>query len=128
MACGPDGFIQRLQDIMQEHHWPAENLSFERFSNANMNNDTDGQEFYIQLNSTGKRYLVSPRQTIAEVLLSARVDIMLSCEQGICGSCITDVIDGIPDHRDCVLTGRRESREHTNYAVLFAIQKPRTGP
>ncbi|MEX0534982.1 2Fe-2S iron-sulfur cluster-binding protein [Raoultella terrigena] len=109
MACGPDGFIQRLQDIMQEHHWPAENLSFERFSNANMNNDTDGQEFHIQLNSTGKRYLVSPRQTIAEVLLSARVDIMLSCEQGICGSCITDVIDGIPDHRDCVLTDEEKA-------------------
>ncbi|VTN10146.1 Phthalate dioxygenase reductase [Raoultella terrigena] len=34
---------------------------------------------------------------------------MLSCEQGICGSCITDVIDGIPDHRDCVLTDEEKA-------------------
>ncbi len=33
---------------------------------------------------------------------------MLSCEQGICGSCITDVIDGIPEHRDCVLTAEEK--------------------
>ena len=109
MACGPDGFIQRLQEIMQAHRWQAEQLSFERFGNANLNNDSGGQEFHIQLSSTGQRYLVGRDQTIAEVLLSAKVDIMLSCEQGICGSCITDVIDGIPDHRDCVLTDEEKA-------------------
>lgn len=115
IACGPDGFIQRLQAIMQQHHWSAEQLSFERFSNANSSHNSDGQEFHIQLNSSGQRYLVGPNQTIAEVLLSAKVDIMLSCEQGICGSCITDVIDGIPDHRDSVLTEeeKAENRQIT---------------
>lgn len=122
MACGPDGFIQRLQDIMQTHHWQADQLSFERFSNANLNNDTGGQEFHIQLSSTGQRYLVGPHQTIAEVLLSARVDIILSCEQGICGSCITDVIDGIPDHRDCVLTDE-EKAENTQITLCCSRSK-----
>lgn len=115
IACGPDGFIQRLQAIMQQHHWSADQLSFERFSNANSSHHSDDQEFHIQLNSTGQRYLVGPNQSIAEVLLSAKVDIMLSCEQGICGSCITDVIDGIPDHRDSVLTAeeKAENRQIT---------------
>jgi len=122
MACGPDGFIQRLEDIMQTHHWQKNQLSFERFSNANINNDTDDQEFHIQLTSTGKRYLVGPNQSIAEVLLSAKVDIMLSCEQGICGSCITDVIDGIPDHRDCVLT-EEEKAENTQITLCCSRSK-----
>lgn len=116
LACGPDGFIQRLNDIMQTHHWQENQLSFERFSNANLNNDTGGQAFHIQLGTGGQRYLVGPHQTIAEVLLSAGVDIMLSCEQGICGSCITDVIDGIPDHRDCVLT-EEEKAENTQITL-----------
>jgi vanillate O-demethylase ferredoxin subunit len=122
IACGPDGFIARLEEIMQTHHWQAEQLSFERFSNADLNNDTGGEEFYIQLNSTGQRYLVGPDQSIAEVLLSARVDIMLSCEQGICGSCITDVIDGIPDHRDCVLTDA-EKAENTQITLCCSRSK-----
>lgn len=122
MACGPDGFIQRLEDIMQTHHWQKNQLSFERFSNANINNDTGGQAFHIQLNSTGQRYLVGPDQSIAEVLLRAKVDIMLSCEQGICGSCITDVIDGIPDHRDCVLT-EEEKAENTQITLCCSRAK-----
>ncbi|MFU2317718.1 PDR/VanB family oxidoreductase [Rahnella sp. PCH160] len=122
MACGPEGFIQRLEDIMQTHHWQKNQLSFERFSNANINHDTDGQSFHIQLNSTGQRYLVGPNQSIAEVLLSAKVDIMLSCEQGICGSCITDVIDGIPDHRDCVLT-EEEKAQNTQITLCCSRAK-----
>jgi len=123
LACGPEGFIQRLQDIMQQHHWSANQLSFERFNNTALNNDSDNNKaFHIQLNSTGQRYLVGPEQSIAEVLLSARVDIMMSCEQGICGSCITDVIDGIPDHRDCVLT-EEEKAENTQITLCCSRSK-----
>jgi len=122
LACGPDGFIQRLEDIMRTHHWQENQLSFERFSNANIGKDAENQAFHIQLNSTGQRYLVGPKQSIAEVLLSAGVDIMLSCEQGICGSCITDVIDGIPDHRDCVLT-EEEKAENTQITLCCSRSK-----
>lgn len=122
LACGPDGFIERLQELMKKHHWQPNQLSFERFSNNQINNKTDNQDFFIELHSTGQRYLVSPNQTIAEVLLSAKVDIMLSCEQGICGSCITDVIDGIPDHRDCVLT-EEERAENTQITLCCSRSK-----
>ena len=123
IACGPDGFIQRLQHLMQQHGWQPDQLIFERFSNAALNNSASDSAFYIQLNSTGTRYLVSPQQTIAEVLLSARVDIMLSCEQGICGSCITEVIDGIPDHRDCVLTAEEKAE---NTQITLCCSRSRT--
>ncbi|MCS3433800.1 vanillate O-demethylase ferredoxin subunit [Klebsiella sp. BIGb0407] len=122
MACGPDGFIQRLEEIMQEYHWQNNQLSFERFSNTLLNNETNDAEFHIQLKSSGQRYLVSPHQTIAEVLLSARVDIMLSCEQGMCGSCITEVIEGIPDHRDCVLSAE-EKAENTQITLCCSRSK-----
>ena len=122
VACGPDGFIKRLQDIMQLNHWQPSQLTFERFNNAELNKKTDNQDFYIQLNSTGQRFLVTHNQSIAEVLLSAKVDIMLSCEQGICGSCITDVLEGIPDHRDCVLT-EEERSENTQITLCCSRSK-----
>lgn len=122
MACGPDGFIQYLRDVMQKHQWQADQLSFERFSNTQPISLSDDRGFYIEVNSTGKRYFVNPNQSIAEVLLSARVDITLSCEQGICGSCITEVIDGIPDHRDCVLT-EEERAENTQITLCCSRSK-----
>lgn len=122
MACGPDGFIKRLEEIMYTHHWHKNQLSFERFSNNTINKNNANSEFHIELKSSGKRYLVGSDQSIAEVLLSARVDIMLSCEQGICGSCITDVIDGIPDHRDCVLT-EEEKAENTQITLCCSRAK-----
>lgn len=122
IACGPDGFIQRLQDIMHQHNWQPDQLHFERFSNPELTSQTGNSEFHIELSSTGQRFLVSPDQTIAEVLLSAKVDIMLSCEQGICGSCITDVISGIPEHRDCVLTDE-EKAENTQITVCCSRAK-----
>lgn len=122
IACGPDGFIQRLQDIMQEHHWQPEQLSFERFSNNPLKPVAADRPFHIELSSSGQRYLVGSGQTIAEILLSAGADIMLSCEQGICGSCITDVLEGVPDHRDCVLT-EEEKRENTQITVCCSRAK-----
>ena len=122
LACGPDGFIQRLEEIMQQHHWQKTQLSFERFSREEIHHETDDRAFHIELKSSGQRYLVAPDQTIAEVLLSARVDIMLSCEQGICGSCITDVVAGIPDHRDCVLTDE-EKAENTQITLCCSRAK-----
>ncbi len=109
IACGPDGFIQRLQDMMKIYGWQPSQFSFERFTPVGMNNDVANKSFYIELASTGQRLQVAPEQTIAQVLLHARIEVMLSCEQGICGSCITDVIDGIPEHRDGVLTAEEKA-------------------
>ena len=128
IACGPDGFILRLKELMNEYHWDPKQLSFEKFSAPAPKENNQQQAFYIQLESSGQRYLVGPHQTIAEVLLSVNADIMLSCEQGICGSCISDVTSGIPDHRDSVLTAEEKacntqiavccSRSHSPVLVL----------
>ena len=94
---------------MPIYGWQASQFSFERFTSGGLNHDVENKGFYIELASTGQRLQVTPEQTIAEVLLHANVEVMLSCEQGICGSCITDVIDGIPEHRDSVLTAEEKA-------------------
>lgn len=41
-------------------------------------------------------------QTIVEALAGNGIDVPVSCEQGICGTCLTGVLEGQPDHRDTV--------------------------
>ncbi|VFS63246.1 Phthalate dioxygenase reductase [Raoultella planticola] len=123
IACGPDGFIQRLQDTMPIYGWQAAQFFFERFTPVERNNEAENNSFYIELASSGQRLQVAPEQTIAEVLLHARVEVMLSCEQGICGSCITDVIDGIPEHRDCVLTAEEKA---SNSQITLCCSRAKT--
>ena len=45
----------------------------------------------------------SPDQTILEVVDEAGIYVLSNCEEGTCGTCLTKVLDGIPDHRDSIL-------------------------
>lgn len=51
------------------------------------------------------RLLDVPRgNTILDTLLAAEVVVPWSCKEGVCGSCKVRVIEGLPDHRDVVLS------------------------
>ena len=104
---------------MEEYRWSPSQFVFERFTPATENNTAAKNAFYIELASSGQRLQVAADQTIAQVLQHAGVEVMLSCEQGMCGSCITGVLDGIPEHRDSVLTAE-ESWQRPDHALLFA--------
>ena len=65
--------------------------------------DDDGS-FTVKIASTGKEYVIPTDQTIIEVLREDDIEIPVSCEQGICGTCMTNVLEGTPDHRDLYMT------------------------
>ena len=62
------------------------------------------QPFQIRLASTGEVIDIPADKTIVEVLEEEGIDVTVSCEQGICGTCLTGVNEGTPDHRDSYLT------------------------
>jgi vanillate O-demethylase ferredoxin subunit len=37
------------------------------------------------------------------------VEIQTACEQGVCGTCLTRVIAGVPDHKDQYLTPEEQA-------------------
>ena len=47
---------------------------------------------------------MAPGQTLLEALRAGGVPVPASCEQGICGTCETRVLEGTPDHRDSLLS------------------------
>ena len=71
----------------------------------------------------GRRVEVPPDCSIAAALIRAGVDVPLSCEQGVCGMCMTRVIDGIPDHRDDVLS---EAERASNGVILPCVSRAKS--
>jgi len=47
--------------------------------------------------------------TVVQALSAAGVEIATSCEQGVCGTCLTRVLEGEPDHRDMYLTEEEQA-------------------
>ncbi|WP_372659682.1 2Fe-2S iron-sulfur cluster-binding protein, partial [Hydrogenophaga sp.] len=83
--------------------WPEARLHYEFFSAAPTARDTDGP-FEIEIASSGQVITVPADSTALQALLKAGVDVLMSCEQGVCGTCLTRVKSGAPDHRDQYLT------------------------
>lgn len=64
--------------------------------------------FVVHLKRQAKRFAIPPDRTILDVLLEGGVDVDYSCCEGLCGTCETTVLSGVPDHRDPILAGRKD--------------------
>jgi len=99
-CCGPrpmlDAYLAACACL------PGDQVHYERFGGETAT--VPGDEFDIELARSGKTLRVKPGQTILDALLDAGVEVEYSCMQGICGSCVTSVLDGEPDHRDAFLS------------------------
>ena len=78
-----------------------ERVHFELFEAAQEQHDDT--PFEIQI-TDGSIFTIPLGQSIIEVLEAHDVDVMYDCQRGDCGICRCDVIDGVPDHRDVVLS------------------------
>ena len=102
-VCGPAGFMEKVRDVATAQGWDEAQLHSEAFQPAEpVSGGEAGEIFTVKLASTGERWPVPADKTIAQVLQENGVDVPLSCEMGICGACLTPVIDGVVDHRDSV--------------------------
>lgn len=100
--CGPSGFIAAVEETAGRLGWTADHIHVERFSRPLLA-ENEGA-FTVELARTGRSVAVPSDKTIATALLEQGIVVELSCEQGICGTCLTRVIEGVPDHRDQYLT------------------------
>ncbi|QID16217.1 oxidoreductase [Nitrogeniibacter mangrovi] len=102
-VCGPNGFMDHVIDRARAAGWAEADVHSERFAAPAIDTADDGS-FAIEIASSGQTIQVAPEQSAIAALHAAGFDVPLSCEQGICGTCLTRVLDGEPDHRDMFLT------------------------
>ncbi len=103
-VCGPGGFMDWVLAVARQRGWPEEQVHKEYFA-APAAAATDGdQAFEVQLGRGGAVIQVPAGRTVVEVLAEHGVDVPVSCEQGVCGTCLTRLLEGTPEHRDMYLT------------------------
>ena len=98
-VCGPAGFIDHVLSTCRDTGWSSDQLHIEYFAGAVIPSG-DSDSFEVQVASSGESFTVPADKTVYEVLRDNGIEIMVSCEQGVCGTCLTRVLDGTPDHRD----------------------------
>lgn len=109
-VCGPGGMIDAAERIAREQGWAGDHIHFERFG-APAPAPVEGgcEAFEVEIASTGRRIPVAADQSVTQALAAAGVQIPVSCEVGVCGSCRTRVLAGVPDHRDLLLSAEEQA-------------------
>lgn len=102
-VCGPTGFIDYVLGTAKKLGWPDAQVHREYFGAVEQ--DTSGDfAFEVKIASTGQVFAVPADTPITKVLDDNGVFVPVSCEEGVCGTCLTRVLEGTPDHRDLYLT------------------------
>lgn len=101
-TCGSEALLQSILDAAEKQ--PNVQVFFERFSAAPTDENAVNEGFEIELARSGKVLQVGADQSILQVLRDEGFTVETMCEEGLCGSCEVDLLEGEADHRDSVLT------------------------
>jgi ferredoxin-NADP reductase len=115
-CCGPATLLEAVEKRSDAPH-------VERFS-AQAAGD-EGDEFEVELASTGRVITVPAGRSVLAALRGAGCELLSSCEEGTCGTCETGVLDGIPDHRDAVLTAAEQAQDDVMMICVSRAKSPR---
>ncbi|CAM3589957.1 Vanillate O-demethylase oxidoreductase [Pseudomonas reidholzensis] len=110
-CCGPAGFMDCVQQTALAHGWPADALHREHFQPA-VAAVPAAQGCTLVLQRTGCEVRVNAGESLMQAAARAGVALPVSCGMGICGACVSRVIEGDPEHRDeCLSEAQRTSGE-----------------
>jgi len=116
-TCGPNPFMDWVFDLAQTHQFPNEQMHREIFQNVV---DLHGNCFEVVAQRSQKTIAVAADESILDALAKHGIYVEKSCEQGVCGTCMCDVIEGSPDHRDVYLT---DEEKQSNEQILVCCSR-----
>jgi tetrachlorobenzoquinone reductase len=108
-CCGPARMLKAFEDGTNDR--PADQVHLEHFTALEKASLEGG--YVVELASSGREFKIPPGKSMLAVLRDAGVDVPYSCEDGVCGTCETKVISGVPDHCDSVLTKKEREANKT---------------
>jgi ferredoxin-NADP reductase len=124
--CGPKPMLKAGMDAAKRLQWPRNRLAFELFYSvaaAQAAPSLPEGTFEVVLKRSGKTFTVPPDKTILDVLIAAGEDPLHDCKRGDCGVCTVGVIEGIPDHKDSILS---ESEKAKNQSMQICISRAKS--
>jgi len=120
-VCGPGPMLDLVRRFAAAAGWPEEAVHFEYFKNVN---EIDlSSTFTVELARSALTLTIPAGKSILEVMREAGVDAPSSCEQGACGTCLTTVIEGVPDHQDVYLN---ETERRSNTCMMTCVSRAKS--
>ena len=101
-CCGPDPLMTAVKDLTAD--FPNGVVRFEWFTAPQSEDLEEPNSFIVRLERSAVEFEVPEQKSILEVLEENGFEIPFSCREGLCGTCVTNVCSGEPDHRDYVLS------------------------
>lgn len=101
-VCGPEGLLQAVFDAGRVLRGGA--IHFERFAAAADFAADAAVAFEVELARSGGVLQVGRKESLLDALRRGGLDVESACCEGLCGTCIVDVLEGEVEHRDGVLS------------------------
>lgn len=119
-VCGPESLLSALEDRVGDGLELGQ-LHLERFGASGLDTAADDgglDNFEVEIASTGQVLKVGPDDRLLDVVRELVPHVPVSCEEGVCGSCETGVLGGLPCHRDLVLS---EDERAANDCMMICV-------
>ncbi|MGV8911695.1 MAG: PDR/VanB family oxidoreductase [Rhodoglobus sp.] len=113
-ACGPERMLEAVADCC-----PAGSLHVERFVGNGTGAESTDTAFIVETND-GTEIAVAADETILAAMTRCGVPALNSCQEGICGTCETVVLGGVPLHRDEVLS---DEERDSNETMMICVSR-----
>jgi ferredoxin-NADP reductase len=116
-ACGPSVMLDAFERDCAALGYPHAHI--ERFAAVAAPASPQAQASYtVALKKAGRTFVITPEKTLLACLLEGGVAVDHSCLEGVCGTCETAVLEGVPDHRDSVLSS---SERAANKVMMVCV-------
>ena len=120
-CCGPVPMLEAFEVATADR--PAEQVHVEYFKTRGKPAAEGG--FEVRLARSKRTIAVEAGKTILNALLDAGITVNYACTEGVCGTCETRVMEGIPDHRDLFL-GKEEQAANKTMMICCSGSKSST--
>ncbi len=97
--CGPEALIEGVCATARELGWPDSLIHYEAFAAPE-----PGEPFQARLARSAQSVDVGADESLLEALEREGVAVPNLCRGGVCGQCVTQVVDGGVEHRDDFLS------------------------
>jgi vanillate O-demethylase ferredoxin subunit len=122
--CGPRPFMD-LVETTAAPTWAPEAVHLEYFAADPAALGGPREHFVVKLARHGGEFEIPEGRTIIEVLAEHGIIVETSCEQGVCGTCLTGVLEGLPDHRDVFLSDAEKRAGDRMTVCVSRAKSPR---
>ncbi|MEO1053688.1 MAG: ferredoxin--NADP reductase [Bacteroidota bacterium] len=104
LMCGPEGMMNNVQTLLEQHQIPKEKIFKESFVAGTINKEAKeeaaasdeivAREVTIKYDGEEHKITVEPDSTILETALDLGVDLPYSCQSGLCTACRGKCLSG----------------------------------